>query len=1291
MKLSPSNFQPGRAVRGLPSRVARQRGVALVVTLILLSVITFLTVAFLFLSQRERGSVATTVDQSVARYAAEAAVERAKAEVVSRLLATTNKYAYDLLVSTNFINQPGYISGNNTLTNVNYNYANGNFVTGGDLQQNIANLYYSPRPPVFVQTNKNFPGSNDFRFWLDLNRNGLFEPTGEQAEINQNGGYYDTNGNPIAFSFPPPATARSNYYVGDPQWIGVLDRPDRPHGPNNKFVSRYAFYVVPSGKTLDWNTIHNQAKQVNVNADGFMRNMGVGTWELNLASFLVDLNTNYWYPPASTFNYNLNPNVNSVGTAFEDALAVVRYRYDNSFNNLRSVQTLFGANGVNAFRSDRADGYSRGPLMTGRDLPNVDPDQFNNNTGLSWSGAENPTHFLSTQDLFDNGKVGNFANRLRNAGFGTSSYDRYTFYRMIAQIGTDSGPEQPTDKIHLNYNNRRYAVTNFVAWEPLDFFTNAAAKLLEVNYPDARYNARVFNVPAALSVTNIPVFVSNRFVYTPSLHRLMQVAANIADSRTNYSGVAARGNADLPSVFRPTFRKDGRGDVYIAGWREVEQVSGTADVQLSKPLDLNVPTDYAQVGTDPNENVFGVPWVIGAKKGLPNFNEFMLKSVVGVTRRLQFFKTSTTATRFQTNQMFMVGISNAFGFEAWNPYISNYNRGTEIIVQNDMQIDLRFTNDVALDARGSLRFTNLVATAVTNIFANAWRGAGRSIESPAGASFQIPLYTNFIFQSDWVYRTEPASGGPRFVQSTNVGSGLRAGYEVTGRFYVPQFNLAVSNRIRFIMIDTATRRVIDYVHLNQLDGLRDLTGELGTESVATVDGSAVDVGGSFWLTNRPGANSLFVPPQGVINQIRASIGEIATGDNEWRSYGVNQYTGDTKRKEIDGFRRFLGLAPLYYPGTPANTNLMVQAPFTPTRRTSQTLSWQANDPLVHYTATDLAFVGKGNGITPELPFGVLNSSNNLGQLNERFEPWSENLGYDFTRMNLAVKDPGVRSPNDWNFPTNAYPNVGWLGRVHRGTPWQTVYLKSPDIDPVEWTNWTGNINPLDAVLTRPVQDRLMFDVFTTSLSDTATRGQLNVNQFGLAAWSAALGGLIGLTNNADDGVLQYGTNVVDDWVLYPAGVDVDPTNSAVHRIWAGVQRTRTATNLFNGAFGRAGDVLNTPELSVESPLLNRSSEVQLERGIDDATYERIPQMLMSLVRGNEAPRFTIYAYGQSLRPAERSIVTGGPYSGLCTNYQVTAEFVTRTVMRLEWERNTATGAPSVRPVVESFNVLGPDQ
>ena len=69
--------------------------------------------------------------------------------------------------------------------------------------------------------------------------------------------------------------------------MGVLEHPDAPHGPNNHFISRYAFIAVPAGNTIDLNYIHNDAYNVahntypamNAGFDGFMRNQGVGSWK----------------------------------------------------------------------------------------------------------------------------------------------------------------------------------------------------------------------------------------------------------------------------------------------------------------------------------------------------------------------------------------------------------------------------------------------------------------------------------------------------------------------------------------------------------------------------------------------------------------------------------------------------------------------------------------------------------------------------------------------------------------------------------------------------------------------------------------------------------------------------------------------------------------------------------------------------------------------------------------------------------------------------------------------------
>jgi len=88
-------------------------------------------------------------------------------------------------------------------------------------------------------------------------------------------------------------------------------------------------------------------------------------------------------------------------------------------------------------------------------------------------------------------------------------------------------------------------------------------------------------------------------------------------------------------------------------------------------------------------------------------------------------------------------------------------------------------------------------------------------------------------------------------------------------------------------------------------------------------------------------------------------------------------------------------------------------------------------------------------------------------------------------------------------------------------------------------------------------------------------------------------------------------------------------------------------------------------------------------GMTDAEYERIPQQIMSLLKVGDA-RFVVYCWGQSLKPADRSIVTSGPFFGICTNYQITGEMFTRAVVRVDGT------ASRPKPVIETFNILPKD-
>jgi hypothetical protein len=382
------------------------------------------------------------------------------------------------------------------------------------------------------------------------------------------------------------------------------------------------------------------------------------------------------------------------------------------------------------------------------------------------------------------------------------------------------------------------------------------------------------------------------------------------------------------------------------------------------------------------------------------------------------------------------------------------------------------------------------------------------------------------------------------------------------------------------------------------------------------------------------------------------------------------------------------------------------APFSPFRNIIYYTSWEANDPLVHYTVGDLLNGNLPSKYDLDQPNSKGGGITNLGRLNFRYEPWGggNNPGNSSskTKFDMAVKDPGVFGSDGWNFPTNKFANVGWLGAVHRGTPWQTINLKATPVDPtnefVLWrkytgdqqfvtnvgqisTNlvpvWNGNTNTVlsnmmyDAYFSVPTNDYRILDLFSTALSDNSTRGRLSINQTNLAAWSAVLSGVNVLTN----GQFNYGNTFIQ-----PAGVYDAATPPPLVQLLDGPYGINAwRTNFPNGSFQRLGDILATPALTVRSPFLN----LKYTNGITDAMYERIPQQILGLLQC-DAPRFVIYSFGQALKPAEHSLVTSGTFFGLCTNYQVTAETATRTVVRIEG------GTNNPHAVIESFNVLPPD-
>ena len=191
------------------------------------------------------------------------------------------------------------------------------------------------------------------------------------------------------------------------------------------------------------------------------------------------------------------------------------------------------------------------------------------------------------------------------------------------------------------------------------------------------------------------------------------------------------------------------------------------------------------------------------------------------------------------------------------------------------------------------------------------------------------------------------------------------------------------------------------------------------------------------------------------------------------------------------------------------------------------------------------------------------------------------------------------------------------------------------------------------------------------------------NTTGLAAWSAILDGVVAVQNQ------KVGTS----WVQVPATIDpsTGPNRNKILQIVNAINTQRA--KMPNGVFTSVGQILSVPELTVSSPYLTTNVApgvaTPTANGISDAMYERIPQQIMSLVRLG-SPRYVIFAYGQSLKPADHSIVQSGQFFGMCTNYQITGEVATRTVLRVD--NAPFPGRPPTKPrvVVESFNVLGPE-
>jgi hypothetical protein len=226
---------------------------------------------------------------------------------------------------------------------------------------------------------------------------------------------------------------------------------------------------------------------------------------------------------------------------------------------------------------------------------------------------------------------------------------------------------------------------------------------------------------------------------------------------------------------------------------------------------------------------------------------------------------------------------------------------------------------------------------------------------------------------------------------------------------------------------------------------------------------------------------------------------------------------------------------------------------------------------------------------------------------------------DKNPYNLAYRDPLVWGSDNWSFPsTNSLP-LTTLGQIHRGTPWQTVYLKATNIwnyasanipayGATTWTNWTGDADPVDAAIELPVADWRLASLLTNWFTTNDATRLMSVNDGNTADWLNVLNGMTVQTNSATNAIF-YVPPQFDAYVM--------SSNSSQAAVIAGAILQNLAGQP-GQTWNFAGDILATSGLAEASPWLNTSNPAQVDYGISDQAYEAIPSQLLPLLRPDSA-------------------------------------------------------------------------
>ena len=290
--------------------------------------------------------------------------------------------------------------------------------------------------------------------------------------------------------------------------------------------------------------------------------------------------------------------------------------------------------------------------------------------------------------------------------------------------------------------------------------------------------------------------------------------------------------------------------------------------------------------------VYGIPLIIGAKKGFPNFNKFALQNDITVTRKLHFHRAPGQPVSI-TNQLYSFGVSNVFGAQLWNSYGIPFSRTLQIYVSAD--VNLALTNALGQSVIGpepGNQALNYFYQTDTVLGTNLWP----AYVPQATASFVVPLLTNIYFLPNSPYTEDGPKGTGRFHSSAIL--------DPNNTFYVPQLWLKMRTRVRVALYDVSDNRLLDYVNLDSSEAPLNLIDAARHENVSSFRASGSDPDpGSFWETNRlgnPGGTTTgpgnpVIPTYGILQQYMVSLGlPNEVSDSFWKKFNSTSTTSKNR-------------------------------------------------------------------------------------------------------------------------------------------------------------------------------------------------------------------------------------------------------------------------------------------------------------------------------------------------------------------------------------------------------------